>query len=149
MEINIAMKGEPEELREALTRMAGSWEHLPSTSLPASDLGPVLVWQCLIPLSNEDCKSSTPQAIPPRKQRVILHLDGLVGGHHRPAPSASHNDLTLHNFCTLNQVRQTRQLLRHRGTPAYIQAHCEEWRCRPASSGDLLASEWIWTRTSA
>ena len=40
------------------------------------------LWQCLIPLSNEDFKSSTPQAIPPREQRVILHLDGLVGGHH-------------------------------------------------------------------
>ena len=43
MEINITMKREPEELREALTRMAGTLGTSPF-DIVAVDLGQALVW---------------------------------------------------------------------------------------------------------
>ena len=102
---HITMKGEPEELREALTRMAGTLGISPFNIFASARPRP----------------SSSVAVLHPAKQR------GLDGGHHsgqaeahawlegtrnqkcglnRSAPSASHNDLMLDNFYAAAPLNQ-------------------------------------------
>ena len=83
MEINITMKREPEELREALTRIASTLGTSPFDIVASVGPRPSSSVAVLEPVQQRGLQELyTQRGIPFKEQRVILFLVELVGGHH-------------------------------------------------------------------